>query len=108
MGYFKDAREKKRVTLPSDPKYWVEIYTDFQWGQSKQALTVNENGNIDMIISADKLLNMIIVDWNLTDEKGEKVPVNPENIDRLQPGDALHLSKFVNAERVDQQESKKN
>lgn len=108
MGYFKEGRTKRRIKLPSDENYWVEVYTDVKWGQSKQALTVTEDGKIDMVISADKLLNMLIVDWNLDDEKGEKVEINQDNIDRLDPADALYLCKEAGADEATAKEAKKN
>lgn len=107
-GYFKEGRATKRVNLPSDDKYWVELYTDIKWGQTKHALQLKEDGGIDLVISADKLLNMLIVSWNLDNEKGEVLPITVENIDRLEPADALFLARESGADEAKAAESKKN
>lgn len=108
MAYFKEGRETRKVKLPSDEKYEVTIYTDIKWGQTKHALSMDESGNIDMIISADKLLSMLIVEWNLDNEKGEILPITPENIDRLEPEDALFLTREAGADEAKATVSKKN
>lgn len=108
MGYFKEGRSKRKVNLLSNPDYWVEIYTDIKWGQSKKALTVTEDGNIDMVLSADKLLGMLIIGWNLDDEAGNILEVNQENIDRLEPADALHLAKAAGADEAAAKSAKKD
>lgn len=108
MPYFKEGRSKRKVNLPSNDKYWVEIFTDIKWGQSKHALTMREDGTIDMILSADKLLQMLIVDWNLDGEDGNKVPIDEEHIDMLDPSDALFLCKEAGADDASAADAKKN
>jgi hypothetical protein len=108
MGYFKEGRATKRVKLPSNAKYWVELYTDIKWGQTKHALQLKEDGGIDLVMSADKLLEMLIVNWNLDDEKGEVLPITVDNIDRLEPADALFLARESGAEEAQAKDSKKN
>lgn len=108
MGYFKEGRATKRVKLPSDAKYWVELYTDIKWGQTKHALKLDESGGIDLVISADKLLNMLIVSWNLDDEAGKVLEINVDNIDRLEPADALFLARESGAEEANSKQAKKN
>lgn len=110
MGYFKEGRTTKKVKLPSDTsgKYWVEIYTDIKWGQSKHALTLNDDGSVDMIMSADKILQLLITDWNLDNEKGEKAEINEESIDKLEPSDAMWLIKEAGGDKVSIEDAKKN
>lgn len=108
MPYFKEGRSKRKVKLPSDEKYWVEIFTDIKWGQSKHALTMREDGSIDMILSADKLLLMLIVDWNLDGKDGAKAEITEESIDMLDPSDALFLCKEAGADEATAEDSKKN
>lgn len=108
MGYFKEGRETIKVNLPSNEDYWVEVYTDIQWGQSKHALHVDSAGNVDMMLSADKLLSMLIIDWNLDDDKSEKQPITPENIDRLDPADALFIINKAGGDKVKIERAKKN
>lgn len=108
MPYFKEGRSKRKVKLPSNSEYWVEIFTDIKWGQSKHALTMREDGSIDMILSADKLLLMLIVDWNLDGANGEKAEITEENIDMLDPGDALYLCKEAGADEATAADAKKN
>ena len=110
MAYFKEGRKTKKVKLPSDDKgkYWVEIFTDIKWGQTKHSLTLRDDGSVDMVISADKLLSMLIREWNLDDEAGKVLDINEENIDRLEPADALFLVKESGAENAAAQEAKKN
>lgn len=108
MGYFKEGRETRKVKLPSNAAYEVELYTDIKWGQTKHALSLTEAGGIDLVISADKLLNMLIVSWNLDDEKGEILPITVENIDRLEPEDALYLARESGADEAEAVKSKKN
>lgn len=108
MPYFKDNRETRKIELLSDKSYWVEIYSDIKWGQSKNSLTLKEDGTIDLVLSADKLLTMLIVAWNLDDEKGNVLPITPENIDRLEPEDALFICKEAGADEATAKASKKN
>jgi hypothetical protein len=39
------------------------------------------------------ILSVIIVAWNLTDEKGEILPINEENISKLEVDDAMEIVK---------------
>lgn len=108
MGYFKEGRTTRKIKLPSAPQYEVEIYTDIKWGQTKQALALTEDGSVDMVMSADKLLSMLIVSWNLDDDSGKVLEITPENIDRLEPADALFIAKEAGADEAIAAESKKN
>lgn len=108
MAYFKEGRSTRKVKLPSAQEYEVEIYTDIKWGETKHTLTLNEDGSVDMVMSADKLLAMLIISWNLDNEKGEVMPITPENIDRLDPADALYLCREAGADEAAAKQAKKN
>ena len=109
MGYFKEGRKTKRVELLSDSKYWVEVYTDILWGESKDSLTVDESGTvISQFVSAGKMLPKIIVDWNLDDENGKKVEITAENIDLLKPEDAIYIATQAGQDEEQSTEAKKN
>lgn len=108
MAYFKEGRSTRKVKLPSAPEYEVEIYTDIKWGETKHTLTLNEDGSVDMVMSADKLLAMLIISWNLDDESGKVLEITPENIDRLEPADALFLAREAGADEAAASTAKKN
>jgi hypothetical protein len=108
MSYFQAEKGTRKVKLPSNDKYWVEISGDIKWGVSKHSLSVDGEGNVDMVMSADKLLRLLIKDWNLDDEKGEKAPITEEWIDRLEPADAIFLVKEAGGDQVEAVEAKKN
>jgi len=108
MPYFKEGRSTRKVKLPSAPEYEVEIYTDIKWGETKHTLVLQEDGSVDMVMSADKLLSMLIISWNLDNEKGEVLPITPENIDRLEPADALFLAREAGADEASAKQAKKN
>lgn len=107
MGYFEASKGTRKVKLPSNDKYWVELAGDIKWGVSKHSLSVDGEGNVDMVMSADKLLRMLIKDWNLDDEQGNKAPITEEWIDRLEPSDAMYLVKEAGGDQVEAAEAKK-
>lgn len=110
MAYFKDGQKTKKIKLPSDKKgkYWVEIRPDVKWGQSKHALSVDDEGKVDMVMSADKLLNLLIVSWNLDDEQGKILEISEETVDQLEPADAMHLINVAGGGKVSIENAKKN
>lgn len=108
MGYFETTRKTKRLKLPSNPEFWVEIYTSIKWGETKHFLQVKDGGDIDMVASADQFLRHLIKEWNLTDEQGKVVPIDQEHIDMLERDDALFLVKEAGAEAVQAESAKKN
>ena len=108
MPYFKEGRTSRKVNLPTAPEYWVEIYEGIQWGQTKHSLQLDEEGNVDMVMSADKMLMMIVKDWNLDGPDGKIAEINEENMDLLEPADALYLIKEAGADKATADKSKKN
>ena len=108
MPYFKEGRTSRKVKLPTAPEYWVEIYEGIQWGQTKQSLTLNEDGDVDMVMSADKMLMMIVKDWNLDTPDGKIAEINEANMDLLEPADALFLIKEAGADKATADKQKKS
>lgn len=90
MGYFKEQQLKK-LTLESDPNYWVEIITDLKYGDVKKFANVNQDGEVDFATSADLFLQSVIKSWNLDDAGGQVLPITPENIDMLDQKDAIAI-----------------
>jgi hypothetical protein len=78
------------ITLPSDNNYWVDIDTDFRYGDVK-----NISPNSDGVESADKFLSLAIKDWNIDDESGNKLEVNQANIDLLRQDDVVAIIKSI-------------
>lgn len=108
MPYFKEGRTSRKVKLPTAPEYWVEIYEGIQWGQTKQSLQLNEKGDVDMVMSADKMLMMIVKDWNLDGPDGKVAEINEANMDLLEPADALYLIKEAGADKATADKQKKS
>ena len=108
MPYFKDGRETRKVTLPTNKEYWVEIYLGIRWGETKHSLQLKEDGDVDMVMSADKMLMMIVKDWNLDGPDGKVAEINEANMDMLEPADALFLIKAAGADEATAKEAKKN
>jgi hypothetical protein len=108
MAYFKEGRTSRKVKLPTAPEYWVEIYEGIQWGQTKHSMVLKDDGEVDMVLSADKMLMMIVKDWNLDKADGTVAEITEENMDLLEPADALFLIKEAGADKATAEDSKKN
>lgn len=108
MAYFASAQPTEKITLPSNKNYWVEIYKNISWGQTKHFIRTDSDGNVDMVAGADGYLAAIIKDWNLDDEAGNKVPVTPEAIDQLEQTDALALLNAAGISKEETENAKKN
>jgi hypothetical protein len=121
MGYFKSAsQETDRLLLPSDPDghYYVVMKRRASFGDdlaakaavvagddiAAQALAqangrngiVNQSPKVDTAAYVRTLMLRLIVDWNLDDEEGQKLPITAENIDRLDPADGDFLGTEAN------------
>lgn len=87
-GYFK-KQELKKLTLPSNKDYWVEILTDLKYGDLKKFASSSDDGKIDFSAAADVFMLTVVKNWNLDDESGTVLPITPENLDLLEKDDAL-------------------
>lgn len=108
MPYFKEGRATRKVQLTTNKDYWVEIYLGIKWGQTKHSLTLTEDGEVDMVMSADKMLMMIVKEWNLDLPDGSIAEITEENMDMLEPADALFLIKAAGADEATATKAKKN
>lgn len=108
MGYVKSSRPTEKVKLVSNEKYWVEVLTELRYGDIKAFAKPSPDGSVDFVGAADKFLETIIVDWNLDDEAGKKIEVNPENINQLTQEDAELLMRRLGGMVSQPVDAKKN
>jgi hypothetical protein len=54
------------------------------------------------------MLMMIVKDWNLDGVDGKIAEINEENMDMLEPADALYLIKESGADEATAKQAKKN
>lgn len=104
MSYF-TARKTKKVELPSDSNYWVEIITDFKYGELKK---LSEVGSAEQSETSDALLQLAIASWNLDDENGAVLEINQENIDRLNKDDVTAILQAASDAVSSDDDTKKN
>ncbi len=111
MGYL-SAAETDELKLPSNPDgaFWVRMKKRAQYGDNRAAQSAmlqispggpQSNGNggapqmvTDVEIGAylGTLAVRLIVEWNLTDEAENPLPITLENLDRLDPEDGDFLA----------------
>lgn len=77
-----DNRPTKTLTLPSFPEAQVEIYASLL---VKDIKTLDPNEA--QLAQGIKLAPKFIKSWNLTNEKGEDLPINEDSIDLLPEAD---------------------
>lgn len=87
------GKPNKRVTLPSDANYWVELGTEFTYGDIK-----NIGGDVSGVEATDKFLQIAIKAWNLDGEDGNVLEITPDNIDVLKQEDVVALVDALNEE----------
>jgi hypothetical protein len=110
MPYLKSAsNETVRLDLPSgDGEFWVEMKRRASYGDqlAAQAAVVKIETNavgqtvteqsLDTSAYVRTLVAKLIVDWNLDDESGQKLPITPESVDMLEPRDGDFLATEAN------------
>lgn len=117
MPYIKAGTgETDRLTLPSDGEFWVAMKRRATYGDQLAAqasvvkLESNGNGtvatepNLDTSAYVRTLVSRLVVDWNLDDEQGQKLPISPETVEMLDPRDGDFLASEANkrvGERTD-------
>lgn len=104
MGYFKNELKEVRLT---NKDYWVKIALGLTYGEFKQIASVNSEGEINELASADMFLKMGIKEWNLDDDEGNILPITEDNINRLDPADAMLLIEQMGG-IVETEEQKKS
>lgn len=84
MAYLPAAnRPTKRVKLPSNKKFWVDIYTTKNWADRKALRDVGLQDGDTLIVAADLAFKLFIADWNLDDAASNKLPLTQESYDLL-------------------------
>lgn len=86
MPVLQDLRKTKKVQLDTISGGEVEIYTSFLVKDIEDNQTKEGTEMMKTLLS-------IIKDWNLTDEQGNKLPITPENLGKL---DIIDLMKIQN------------
>lgn len=105
MAYFDDI-PVKRISLISKPEYWVEVATDFTYGDSKKF--AGDTGDaLAPAMAANVFLLTAIKAWNLDDKNGVIVPITQENIDLLSRNDAIAIISEANSVTVEEDSKKK-
>lgn len=119
MPYKKPVVPEK-LTLPSDPAYWVRWKPALTYGELKTVTfaaarpagpsttpsSIEED--FDRGAVSDGMLCAHILEWNLDDEQGNILPINAESLSILDEVDANFLSGKM-AERLQgREEERKN
>lgn len=92
MPVLKDFRTTKKISLPSFEGSEVEIYGSLLVGDIK-GIDYKTN---DLQQSVDTI-PLFIKSWNFTNEAGEMLEINGENIGFLQIADIEYLSQQIMA-----------
>lgn len=87
MPQLKDLRQTKIVELPSYPESKVEIY-DSLLVSDTLGIDRKESDSVKLSI---EVLPLFIKSWNFTNENGEVMPINKENLGFLKQTDAVFL-----------------
>lgn len=107
MAYFTE-RKLKRINLPTNPEYWVDVVEEYKYGELKKFAEADKDGNIDFAMTADTFLLTAIKAWNLDDSAGSVLPITQENLDNLDKADAMAIIEAASAFAVEDDDSKKN
>ena len=59
------------------------------------SMNVDEGFNFNIAASRMKKMKQLIVDWDFSDEKGEKIPVSAESIEKLNPSIASLIGEEI-------------
>jgi hypothetical protein len=88
--------------LPDEEQAWAEIKTDLLVGDLERLESLDESMGTMV-----KLLSLMIVDWNFTDQDGEKEPINQDSVRKLRPDDFNALIGKVFTDKLTQDDKKK-
>lgn len=110
MGYLK-AQQFDVLPLPSNSEFWVKFRKVAPWGVriesqgamlkvTAQAASPEDaaNGNVGVVSEAEwagymrTLIRGFIVEWNLTDENEQPLPINDASINALADEDGQFLA----------------
>jgi hypothetical protein len=122
MSYLKaDSQDTDKLRLPSDPdgEFYALMkkraaYGDQLAAQSAVVQVLADSGqngqpvtpDVDTAAYARTLITRLVVEWNLTDEAEQPLPITIENVERLYPEDGEFLATEA-AKRVGQRTAEK-
>lgn len=96
MGYF--SVQTDTLPLPSNPKFTVTLKRRVRggeyWDAINRVIDSGKEGSGQTAAVAHSLMQLVVVAWNLTDDKGELVPITEEALRDLEREDY----DFVRAE----------
>ena len=90
--------------IPIDSKVTTVNFT-FRRPNNKDSVSLSSSSistdaegkvKVDIITMQDKVRRNLLVDWDLTDEEGQKIPFNVNNLDKLHPA----VSRVVSIEAL--------
>lgn len=93
MPILKDFRETKAISLPDHEGSEIVIYSSVLI-KDMSSVSVVDNENLSMAQVLD-LLTKLIKSWNFTNEEGELLPVNADNLGLLKTSDFEFIMKEV-------------
>ena len=91
MPILKDFRTTKTITLPSWADSKVEIYHSLLVGDLKNINHKSDN-QVELIVES---LPAFIKSWNFTDEAGQTLEINRENLNFLQMEDVTYIGEQI-------------
>lgn len=92
MPVLKDVRKKIEVKLP-ETGGTVYIWSQILAGDALSNISITGENKTN--ISAIDILFTLIADWDFTNEVGEKLPINKENISLLPMNDFNRLMEGI-------------
>lgn len=91
MPILKDFRETKTISLPSFPDSKVEIYDSLLVGEMQ---TINFEAGNELLMTIEAIPKLI-KSWNFTNEAGETLEINKENLGFLKLDDLQYLGEQI-------------
>jgi len=99
----KDVRKTHIIELPSFSGSQIELYEGVLFGEAQR---IEQLGS-DIEKGIESLLSMI-KSWNFSDEDGNLVEINKENLNKLPANDlAFLMNKIAELMKFEEQKSKK-
>lgn len=105
MGYVKSI-ETDTLTLPSSPDYWVKIKRAATYGDqlgAQSAMLKLESAGSDVVSQMEwsayiqALTISMTVEWNLTDEHDQPLPITAASLSKLSAEDGQFLASEVSS-----------
>jgi hypothetical protein len=111
----KQGNNEKILDTDRPVKVLNTKWKDLSWGDQNRITRQSERSTaegsfaLDYFTFRDMRLKTCLVDWDMTDDKGKKIPVNPQIIDQLPPDVVIALvEKFDAIISISTEENEKN